>query len=277
MLRELTIYLRPYVQSPLMLLGFVAAFAGMSGIYLLGQTFWEMSAKTSWRVFYGILAALLLLAAILYGYRRRTLQQRWGSSQTWLQCHIYGGGIFLLLVLMHSGFRVPSGIITWSLWALSIWMGASGLLGTLLQKWLPKILASGLSIEVIYERIPELIGDIRQKSEVLVRGCEAPLSDFYRRNIATALQGPQPRLIYFFDITGGIQTRMRQFNYLHSLLDDRGKTQLALLTEYYKTKLEIDAHYTLQRALRCWLFLHAPLSLAMIILLIFHLYSIFWY
>ena len=214
---------------------------------------------------------------ILYGLRRRTMKLAPGKSRIWLQCHIYGGGLFLMLVLMHSGFRQPTGVVTWWLWALSIWITVSGILGTLIQKWIPKILSSGLSIEVIYERIPELIMEIRHKAEQLIHNCETPLQDFYRKNIAATFAAPQNRLIYFFDITGGIQSRVRQFNYLRELLDEPEKTQLDTLENYYRTKLEIDAHYTLQKALRWWLFLHAPLSIVLIVLLGFHLYSVFWY
>ncbi len=277
MLQTLTLNLKNHVQSPKMFLGFISCAFFLGLIFLLNYVFSEIKSGTAWSMMYGVFAAMLMLAATFFGIRRRLMNPGWGRSQTWLQCHIYGGGLFLLFVLMHSGFREPTGMITWWLWALSIWVTASGILGTILQKWIPKVLSSGLSIEVIYERIPELIAEIRQKAEALIRECETPLQDFYRQHIAEALAGPNSRIIYFFDITGGIQTRARQFSYLRDLLDDKEKENLDLLENYYKTKLEMDAHYTLQKALRWWLFLHAPLSLVLLVLLGFHLYSVFWY
>ena len=55
------------------------------------------------------------------------------------------------------------------------------------------------------------------------------------------------------------------------------KEKLDRLQSFYKTKLEIDAHYTLQRTLRWWLFLHVPLSLVVLVLMMIHLLSVWYY
>jgi len=269
--------LNAYVQSPGMFIGFLVIVLLLTASYLLTSLFPDMKVEQNLRLVYGSFAACLLVAAMLYGMRQRRVKLKWGRSKTWLQLHIYGGALFLLMVLMHSGFRIPVGLITWWLWALSIWVTASGLLGVTLQKWIPKLLSSGLSVEVIYERIPDLVLDIRNKSEALVGEAELPLQDFYRQHLAVALSAPKNRLIYFLDITGGSQARLRQFDYLRALLSRDGRALLNTLESYYRTKLELDAHYTLQKALRWWLFLHAPLSLLLIVLLLFHLFAVVYY
>jgi hypothetical protein len=178
---------------------------------------------------------------------------------------------------MHTGFRLPTGVLTWWLWFLSIWLTLSGILGVLIQKWIPKILTSGLSIEVHYDRIPELIVELKQKAENLIQNCDTLIRDFYRKSLAVSLVGPEPRLIYFMDITGGIQSQTKQFDYLRRLLPAEEKQKLDQLENLYKTKLEIDAHYTLQKALRWWLYLHIPVSIVLIVLLGLHLYSVLYY
>ncbi len=95
--------------------------------------------------------------------------------------------------------------------------------------------------------------------------------------MAASLAGPKVRVIYYFDITGGSQNRTRQLNYLRRHLSSKEKKTLAQLEAYYKTKLELDAHYTLQKALRFWLYLHVPASLALIVLVGLHIYSILYY
>jgi hypothetical protein len=200
-----------------------------------------------------------------------------GNARVWLQFHLYGGALFLLLTFMHSGFRQPQGILTWWLWFLSIYVTASGLIGVLLQKWVPKILTSGLAIEVVYERIPELIREIREKANALVQTGAEPTRDFYKNHLAVALAAPQPRLIYCLDITGGIQSRLKQFEYLRRLLPVGEKEKLNKLEAFYKTKLEIDAHYTLQRLLRWWLLTHVPVSLVLLVLLALHLFAVLYY
>ena len=95
--------------------------------------------------------------------------------------------------------------------------------------------------------------------------------------LTKSLLGPKVRLIYYIDITGGIQSEVKQFNYLSKLLSAEGKQRLGQLQSYYKTKLELDAHYTLQKALRWWLYLHVPLSLVLIFLVGLHVYSVIYY
>ena len=91
------------------------------------------------------------------------------------------------------------------------------------------------------------------------------------------LATPQTRLIYYLDVTGGIQARTEQFDYLRALLPADEQQKLDDLQAMYKTKLEIDAHYTLQKALRWWLYLHVPVSLVLIVLLALHIFAVVYY
>lgn len=250
-------------------------------IYFANMILAEIRPSNIWGLSYGTAAAILLAGAALLALRRRmtriALASGLGNARAWLQFHLYGGALFLLLTFMHSGFRQPQGILTWWLWFLSIYVTASGLVGVLLQKWIPRILTSGLAIEVVYERIPELIREISEKAGALMQTCAEPVKDFYKNKVALALATPQPRLIYCLDITGGIQSRLKQFEYLRRLLPAVDKEKLNKLEAFYKTKLEIDAHYTLQRILRWWLLTHVPVSLVLLILLALHLFTVLYY
>jgi hypothetical protein len=198
-------------------------------------------------------------------------------SQQWVQFHVYGGTLFLLLVLMHTGFRLPSGALAWCLFLTTVWVAVSGLVGVGLQKTIPRLLTSGLSIEVHLDRIPELIQDIRQKSEELVQGLPNAVQEFYRKELAPALAGPRPRPIYYLDITGGIQSRLKQFEYLRQFLTPDEKEKLNHLQSMYRGKLEMDAHYTLQKTLRTWLYLHVPVSIVLLFLVGIHVYAVLYY
>jgi hypothetical protein len=271
------------VESPFWLRLFIIATVLCLLAYLLNAVIAEIQPYNWWGLTYGTLASLLMGGAGLYAVRRRmtktALQRRLGKAQPWLQFHVYGGTLALLLTFMHTGFKLPTGVLTWWLWVLTIYVTLSGILGVLMQKWIPKILASGLAMEVVYERIPELITEIRDKSEKLIQTCapQSGVKDFYRKNLAMALAAVQPRWIYCVDITGGIQSRVKQFDYLRRFLPADEKDKLDRLETYYRTKLEIDAHYTLQTALRWWMYTHVPLSLVLLILIVFHLFAVFYY
>ena len=275
------IILKHWLQSPAWFWAFITGVGVFSIMYLLNALISEVNASNWWGLTYGTVASLLMLGAGLLGIRRRAMKlaasTHIGSSHTWLQFHLYGGTLSLLLVFMHSGFRIPSGLLNWWLWVLSIWVTVSGLVGVLIQKVIPRILASALSVEVLYDRIPELVHQIKDASEQLVASCTEPVKDFYRKSLSTALTAPQTNLMYYIDITGGIQSRMRQFEYLKRVLSNEEKEKLDKLESMFRTKLEIDAHYTLQKALRWWLYTHVPISLVLFVLIVLHLYAVFYY
>lgn len=241
----------------------------------------EVGSGEPWGQAYGIAATAIMVGVIGWAIRRRTMKLasklRLGSSRTWLYFHIYGGLLFLLLVFMHSGFRIPQGMLTFAVWLLSIWTVVSGLAGLALQKWIPKVLASGLSTEAIYERIPVLIAELKEKAEQLVAGAGEPVQTFFARNLQVSFEKPRRRFIFFWDITGGIKSRMRRFEYLRNFLSNDDTKTLNQLEKLYRTKLEMDAHYTLQQPLRWWLFAHVPTSWVLFSLVIIHIFTVLYY
>jgi len=249
--------------------------------YLLNIVFSEVESRNVWGLSYGIAASLLLLGVILLGWRRRSMRfasrMKLGRSRTWLYFHVYGGILFLVLALMHSGLHLPTGNLTWGIWLLSVWTTLSGILGLVLQKWIPRALTSGLSIEVNHDRIPELIEQIRVRAEELAASCGHSAQRLYGRRIAPALAGPSPSLMYFIDITGGIQSRLKELRFLRKLQTGDEWKKLNELEQLYRTKLEIDAHYTLQKALRWWLYVHVPTSLLLMACVLVHIFVVWYY
>jgi hypothetical protein len=267
-----------WVQSPRWFTWFWVAVAASLAAFGANLVLGRVHPSSAWGLSFGIAATALLGANLLYAVRRRTLGLRGlGKTWTYLQVHVYGGALFLLLVLMHTGFATPRGVHTWWLYALSIWVVATGLIGIAVQKWIPTVLNASFPIEVHYDRVPALIESIRVRSEKLVDGSGDRIRDFYRRNLENELAGPRPQLMYFFDVTGGIHSRVKSFRYLRGLLGAEQRALLDELKQLYTSKLEIDAHYTLQKALRGWLILHVPASVVLVALLGFHIFSVLYY
>ena len=276
-MKKIATLVSQWVSSPEWFWAFVLA----SGVCLLGflvnALLFELNPGNIWGIIYGTVAALLMIGVAAYGIRRRKLRLNAGKSSTWVQFHVYGGTLFMMLVFMHTAFRLPSGALNWWLWTCSIWVTVSGILGVALQRWIPRTLTSGLAVEAVYERIPEIVAQLRSRAEKLVEVCSDPIRDFYIRNVAATLTLPQPRMIYYFDITGGIQSRMAQFDYLGKVLSTEEKEKLDSLKSMFRTKLELDAHYTLQKALRAWLYTHVPASILLLVLVALHLYAVLYY
>ncbi len=265
--------------------GWPAGFAGAVGLCLLiygvGASLSTPEPGSRWGMGYGIAATVLLLATALYGVRRRAMRLvsrlGLGSARAWLRCHLYGGLLFLLLMLMHSAFRLPSGALTSWLWALSLWTTVSGLIGLLLQRWIPRVLTSGLTIEANYDRIPQLVGEIAKQAAELAQHSPPALQALYGRTVAPVLERPRRRPQFFVDITGGIGIYLRDFEYLRGFFTAEEEEQVNRMEELLRTKFELDAHYTLQHPLRWWLFLHVPTSILLLILVLIHILTVVYY
>ncbi|MEP6994438.1 MAG: hypothetical protein ABI968_07960 [Acidobacteriota bacterium] len=226
---------------------------------------------------FGIAASLLFTIEVLYPLRRRLMGFPFGSAQRWLQFHIYGGTLAALFVLIHSGFRWPSGTMGWLLLILTLWVTASGLAGVWLQKWIPFLMSGGLQVEGLIERIPEHVASLQKESETLLAGCSEVLERFYGENVRPALAGVAPSWGYLIDVRNGRDRRLSPFARLAPFLgaDERPRLDdlMAILTE----KLELDAQYSLQRIMRLWTWIHVPPAALLMGLMLFHIGTSLYY
>ncbi|HSR51561.1 MAG TPA: hypothetical protein VLV83_12090 [Acidobacteriota bacterium] len=265
------------LRSQRWLLAFAAALALCLAAVVVNVITSDFRPSSYWGMGYGVCSTLLLLAAAAYAWRRRAPRRGPGAAHHWLHFHTYGGLLFLLLVLMHTGFRFPNGVLAWVMWVLSIWIVASGLAGLGVQRWIPRLLTSGLGTEANYERIPELVESLRQQADSLAEQADPAIRGLYKSTLRDLMAAPRTRPIFFLDITGGIQSKLRQADHLRGFLDSKDLDDLDRLVELYKTKTDLDAHWTLQKALRWWLYAHVPVSLTLIVLVGFHVFSILYY
>jgi hypothetical protein len=237
----------------------------------------EVDPASSFGLAYGIAAAVLLGVACAYPVRRRLPRRGPLTAHTSLRLHEFVGAFFVLLVLMHSAFRPPTGTLGWSLWSLSLWTGLSGAIGLVIQWWIPRSLSSGLTTEVHYDRIPMLVADMARRADALVERSSDTVRRYYRDTLSALMGAPQARLIYFVDVTGGIQARIRDFDYLDRFADADEAQRIAELRELFRAKLEADAHFTLQRALRWWIYGHVPTVGLLVVLVVIHIMSIVYF
>jgi len=247
------------------------------GLLALGIAFWLRSrhpwnpGRVAGGLLFGAAAALLVVCSLLYPLRRPLMSFPFGTAQRWTQFHIYGGCLSFLFVLIHQGFRLPSGTVGWLLLILSAWATLSGLLGVWLQKWIPALMAGNLRVEAIFERIPELIAKVHAESNALVEGSSEVLDRFYRDDIEPALAGVQVSWDYLVDVSGGRERRLAPFGRMAAFLTPEEKPRLEDLKTLFAEKLELDAQYSLQRVLRLWILLHVPPSVLLFGLMLYHI------
>jgi hypothetical protein len=241
-------------------------------VFLAWQSPWQPGRF--WGLTYGSIAAAFFVNAGLYPLRRRLRAWPLGTVQRWLQLHIYGSVAATLLVLMHMGFRWPAGTMGWWLFGLTLWTTATGILGVLLQKWIPPRISRNLHVEAIFERVPELIDRLSTEAATLMAGSGETLARVYQQDIQPLLAAPRPVWATLFDLRGGRVRAIEPLTRIETFVEEADRDRLRSLTAIVHEKLDLDAHLSLQRALRLWLYGHIPPAMLLLGLLIVHVLAV---
>ena len=255
-----------------------AALSVVSVLLGIGVRSWRgWSPGDWWGLTFGISATLLMLLAALYPLRRRLVGRLMPKVQDWLQAHVYGATLAGILVLVHMGFRLPHGQFGWWLFGLTLWTTVSGLIGVTLQKWIPALIARHLTVEVIYERVPELMARLQEEAGRTMSGASEVLRRFYDAQVQPALGGLAPSWSYLFDVHAGRSRRLSVFDQVRPFVGDDDQARLQDLRVIVTEKLEIEAHYALQRALRLWPLVHVPPAMLLLAAIVFHIAAVLYY
>lgn len=220
-----------------------------------------------------LLGGVLLLT--LYNSRKKLTMVPLGSNAAWLQFHIYLGLITVAVFGMHIGWRVPNGWLEGVLALLFVLVAGSGVAGLYLSRRFSRLLTRR-GEEVIFERIPTFIAELRQEAEKCVLSAAAEtgsstLADHYTRHLADFFGGPRN---YFSHVISSSRTLFSLINEIANMeryLNDKEREFSGRLRELVEKKDELDYHHALQMTLKGWLFVHVPLTYGMLVIALLHL------
>ncbi|MFZ5756182.1 MAG: hypothetical protein ACOY3X_04730 [Pseudomonadota bacterium] len=246
----------------------------------------------------GTLSALLVLWLTAYGLRRRAYRSRMGTVQGWLSAHVYLGGALLVLATLHTGFQFGLNVHTLA-WVLMVLVIASGIYGTVAYRRYPRritvnrdnrdrtlLLQEIATLDKRCEELAESLGEpiatlVASATELLQLG-GSPLQQLLARDSSRMLEPVgdneswrrtanhhQSRLLF---LLAGELSRCRdpeQAARLQELIDQVGhKRQLIR---------RLLADIRMQGLLEIWLYLHVPLTVALLAALLAHVVSVFVY
>ena len=253
----------------------------------------RLTGGTTVGLWYGTASALLMIYAGLLSYHRRRMKtNRLGNRKSWLRGHIWLGLLSGPLALMHSGFSW-GGPLERALWAALISVLVTGVIGFVLQNVLPKLLTTRIPCEAPYEQIPHIVGVMRSRADVLMDklcgpyGGEGQDLESTRAAARMHMDGKtQLRAFYECDVRpflipgppGGspmlnslqTQARFTKLRHLEGLEESQEEiNQLAGLCEERRLLLEQERIY---HWLHGWLLIHIPLSAALLVLGLAHIF-----
>lgn len=254
---------------------------GLTAHYLDYSSSTVAYGGTTIGLLYGVAGSLIIGMLMYLGIRKRTYTSGVGTLQGWVSAHVYLGLLTLVLIPMHAGFRFGWDVHTLAFVLLAI-VVLSGVLGTVLYLTLPARLTkheAGLQADKIDKEIGRLLSDIRSlvkdKSDAMVR--------LYHNEVA-ALQTRKPSgwSLLWRGLGGDvISKRAAELAQAVSAIPAEEQAAFRLLSQLLLKKAQLEVtllhQMRIRNALQAWLYVHVPVSIAMIVTLTIHVIVVFYY
>jgi hypothetical protein len=250
----------------------------------------------------GTIAALLVVWLMLFGVRKRSYMGNIGTLRGWLSAHIYLGTTLILIVLLHSGFQVHWSLHTFT-FVLMLIVIFSGFFGLFAYLRYPSMMTRNRESATRDAMLDE-VAEIDQNALGLADGIDPKVHAVVLRSIENTRLG------------GGVWTQLRArdgsdlaLRKLHEAMEKREAHKEMRTTEMptmfamvdflagratdkqgeamrklidlisrkkaLATKVARDIQF--QALMEIWLYIHVPLSFALLAALIAHIISSFFY
>ncbi len=230
---------------------------------------------------YGVAGTGLIAVLMYLGIRRRSYSSSMGTLQGWVSAHVYLGLLTLLVIPMHAGFRFGLDVHTLA-FVLLVVVVFSGVVGLFLYRNIPGRLTryeAGQQADKIDPEMARLLSDMRalvkNKSDVLVQ--------IYKEEVATSQNRAPKGWSLLLKGQGSDLLAVRSADLAKKVSaippEDQATFQIISQLLLKKTQLEVNLLHQmrLRNALQAWLYVHVPVSIAMVFAVGVHLIAVFLY
>jgi hypothetical protein len=262
----------------------IAGWRELAVFWVIGIAAWLLVAGAALRaertlgspaMITGYALFVLMIALWLFNLRKRVLVLPLGTVRQWMIAHGVLGTIALPLYWQHTGSLWPTGFYEQAL-ALCFYVTmVSGIVGWIFERLLPRRL-SDLGAEVIYERIPTELHQVRLRAEALVvegvaKTGSSTLGRYYSESLHWYFRRPRFLLSHIVGAGRGARWIGGHIGALRRYLNESERAVLDQIEVLALRKNQLDAHYALQSLLKLWLFVHVPGAVLLIALACWHL------
>lgn len=250
----------------------------------------------------GGIGAALILWLMWFGIRKRSYRSRMGSVQGWLSAHVYLGLALITTVTLHTGFQFGWNIHSLA-YVLMMLVIASGMVGVFCYLHYPSVMTDN-SGESSKDSLIKQIQDIDRQALSIASEISPEIHDkvitsirrnkiggnalqiLFARNRTRSIEGlPTARDLSRseanFDPDGTANTMMFMASNIAKGGLDKGAAirRLSDLLIGQKGQLmkQLRRDLQLKAFMDLWLYVHVPLSFALLASLIAHVVSVFFY
>ncbi|MEL1249112.1 hypothetical protein [Aurantiacibacter gilvus] len=223
----------------------------------------------------GTIGAGLIVWLALLGIRKRRMTEGKWSLKAWTSAHVYLGLALIVIGTMHTGFQLGWNVHTLA-WALMILVIVSGIYGIVVYAMLPEKISANRREMTKGEMLDALAAIDRQldnasqplgraESDLVIAALE---QDPFAFGIVTRLSGNYRKC----------RTTAALKAFGEGAVHDEETDKVVKLLRKRRAQLDqIRRQMKLRALLDIWLYVHVPVTIALLAALTAHIISVFYY
>ena len=240
----------------------------------------------------GTIGALLIFWLLWLGIRKRRYTSRLGTLKGWVSAHVYFGLILLVVATLHTGFQFGWNIHTLA-YALMVLVIVSGFWGMLLYLKQPRLMTINQEQQTrdsLFQTLRDLDAECLQMADGIstelhrrladtlkplpAPGMRTRLSNRYWSATVAADTDRKPGSDHY-EIEGAVAEQLAasrdagEVEQLRALLNN--------LSQRRKLSQQLGLDLRMQSLMEFWLYLHVPISIALLAALVSHIFAVFFY
>ena len=228
----------------------------------------------------GTIGAGLIIWLTTLGIRKRNMTPKAWSLKAWTSAHVYLGLSLIIVATLHTGFQFGWNVHTLS-YVLMMIVIISGLFGIFAYSTLPQQLSFNRD-EVTETQMLESLRAIDRQ----LHDAAQPLAQNYAALVRESLEqdpfadGLRARLFRSYPncATRRVHAELRQATRNRVNIGDDPLERVDGLLERKSSMLaRVRRHLQIKALLEFWLYIHVPITFALIAALIAHIISVFFY
>jgi hypothetical protein len=228
----------------------------------------------------GTIGALLIAWLLWFGVRKRQFGSTVGTLQGWLSAHVYFGTTLIIIATLHAAFKLGWNVHSLA-YVLMLAVIGSGFFGVYAYLRYPRIMTDNLgddTLELLLIKIADLDKQARRLS--------LSLPDSINKLVLAAAQGTTIGGTWWRQLHGKVPDCATDAavagvqNIGRKLVGEQAKTNHQLYTLLLKKQglvARARRDVQLKAWLDIWLYVHVPLSIALLVALAIHIVSVFFY
>lgn len=228
----------------------------------------------------GVISTLLILWLSVLGVRKRAITAGHWSLKGWTSAHIYLGLSLIVIATLHTGFQFGWNIHTLA-YALMIFVILSGIIGVVFYVYIPRRMSNNRA----QMGQTDMLAEIASLNELLDDAAQ-PLDNRYIPIVKKSIDQTKLGGSIIRRLSGtykGCQTR-KALEFFQSEMrdvDDDARTNVLDMISVLERKnsllLRTRKHIRYKALLQVWLYIHIPVTFALIAALLAHIVSVFYY